>query len=517
VLKEMMGLHNNTTVPDQILELINRNKGNILSSKTSRRPLVKSRRGRPARLLPYGFLFERKNDTNKAFLRFYGPPTNCSELSQLGYTLNGFYLVKSPQNNDSSTKDGKIQVEAFFCKFKHSNGSKVIETMPVNLKYDIKPYAEESLVRKLPDQESSSTTKSTRNQNKFFNKSSDVSTAVGVHFRVRSKSYSETKSTINIIKFDDTILNIGGGLYDESKGVFTIPKTGIYQVAFSGLMSSNTASLSHQTIVELRVNNGFNEFTRIVNDQLLNQVLLATIKLQQGDTLSIRINIDKENSIKTKSLQLHSQATLSATLLDEETNVESSSLKSNDEESSARKLPDHQESSTRKSFDQKSYGKKWSDVSTSAGVHFRVRSTSYLETEITINVIKFDNIILNIGGGKYSKSKGVYTVPKTGIYQIAFSGLIYCNTASLSIPTIVECLVNDGFGAEFIRIVDNQLLNRVLLVTIKLQQGDKLCVRIIFDRDYSFKSQFLQLHSEATLSATLLEAIDVETSIKTIS
>jgi hypothetical protein len=317
MLKEIMGFHNNKTIPDQILKLINRNKKNMPASKSSRHRLLKSRRRRPARLLPFGFLYDRKNDTDNGIIvrRFYGPPSNCSDLSQLGYTLNGFYLVKSPQNNNSSTKDGKIQVEAISCKFKHSTGSKVIETMPVHLKYDIKPFDEESLVRKLPDQESS-TTKSTNQNIKSVKKSINVSAAAGVYFRVRSTSYFETKNAINIIKFNGIILNIGGGLYDKSKGVFIVPKTGIYQIAFSGLISSNTASLSNPTIVELRVNDGFNEFTRIVDSQLLNQVLLATIKLDHGDKLSIRINIDKENSIKLKSLQLHSQATLSATLLE---------------------------------------------------------------------------------------------------------------------------------------------------------------------------------------------------------
>ena len=47
---------------------------------------------------------------------FYGPATNCNELGNLGYTLNGYYLVKG---NDESKS-----IEAVFCRFKLPRGSK---------------------------------------------------------------------------------------------------------------------------------------------------------------------------------------------------------------------------------------------------------------------------------------------------------------------------------------------------------------------------------------------------------
>ena len=54
---------------------------------------------RPYRPLP---IDNRKDDNDDgsnpgrrpAISRFYGPPANCSDLMKLGYTLNGFYLVK---------------------------------------------------------------------------------------------------------------------------------------------------------------------------------------------------------------------------------------------------------------------------------------------------------------------------------------------------------------------------------------------------------------------------------------
>jgi len=48
---------------------------------------------------------------------FYGPPTNCSDLSRLGYTLNGYYLVKSDAGNEVRNLKG------IYCAFKQPEGS----------------------------------------------------------------------------------------------------------------------------------------------------------------------------------------------------------------------------------------------------------------------------------------------------------------------------------------------------------------------------------------------------------
>ena len=49
---------------------------------------------------------------------FYGPPTTCEELWKLGYTLNGYYLVKGKVKLNS----GQIQV--VYCQFKQSQWKK---------------------------------------------------------------------------------------------------------------------------------------------------------------------------------------------------------------------------------------------------------------------------------------------------------------------------------------------------------------------------------------------------------
>jgi len=78
-----------------------------------------SRRKRPVRLLPVNILFGRKNNetvNQQNRNLFYGPPTNCSDLTRLGYTLNGYYLVKNPALSDDFKKTTKI--ETVFCAFK---------------------------------------------------------------------------------------------------------------------------------------------------------------------------------------------------------------------------------------------------------------------------------------------------------------------------------------------------------------------------------------------------------------
>ena len=48
---------------------------------------------------------------------FYGPPTYCSDLSRLGYTLNGYYLVKTNAGNEV------INLKGIYCAFKQPEGS----------------------------------------------------------------------------------------------------------------------------------------------------------------------------------------------------------------------------------------------------------------------------------------------------------------------------------------------------------------------------------------------------------
>jgi len=56
---------------------------------------------------------------NEEDVSFYGPPTSCFELGKLGYTLNGYYLVKGqgPSN--------KTRIVTVYCDFRQSHGGEM--------------------------------------------------------------------------------------------------------------------------------------------------------------------------------------------------------------------------------------------------------------------------------------------------------------------------------------------------------------------------------------------------------
>jgi len=74
----------------------------------------------------YVFSKKEKNGTEHQTIidkRFYGPASSCVEISKLGYTLNGYYLVRG----DNKTQID--QVEVLSCLFKRPDGSKEGKTI----------------------------------------------------------------------------------------------------------------------------------------------------------------------------------------------------------------------------------------------------------------------------------------------------------------------------------------------------------------------------------------------------
>jgi len=124
MLKEIAGFQKNKTLLDQIvssiIKEIDKKKDGPMkestppSSSSVRR--LSNRNKRPYRLLP-----ANNKEANLHLIdRFFGPPTSCSDLSQLGYTLNGFYLVQSITNNYND--DDGLKIDTIYCTFKQPEG-----------------------------------------------------------------------------------------------------------------------------------------------------------------------------------------------------------------------------------------------------------------------------------------------------------------------------------------------------------------------------------------------------------
>jgi len=119
-LKETVDLQNKTINQHEaaIKELTTTDDHKMIKKDHPESSTATSRHKRPARLLPSAILRGRRrneteNDNRKIF---YGPPTDCSDLTQLGYTLNGFYIVNKPTIMDKAMNITKL--ETTYCAFK---------------------------------------------------------------------------------------------------------------------------------------------------------------------------------------------------------------------------------------------------------------------------------------------------------------------------------------------------------------------------------------------------------------
>jgi len=169
-----------------------------------------SNKKRPVRLLPPSFFRNEKNETANPIRRFYGPPTNCSELSQLGYTLNGYYQVKSTNISNSN------QIENVYCQFKQPDGI-------FNPSGNEKRISTSSHLQ-LPKTGSLGTGVHFYAALRYF----EVATAL--------KSFvASGRLPIVVIVFSDVGVNIGDA-YDSKSGIFKAPKSGVYNFFFKGYL-----------------------------------------------------------------------------------------------------------------------------------------------------------------------------------------------------------------------------------------------------------------------------------------
>jgi len=202
MLKELVGSQKNDDNP-----ILNENPDNKIRDSLDMMD-QHSNQKRPVRLLPPSFFRNEKNETANPIRRFYGPPTNCSELSQLGYTLNGYYQVKSTNISDIN------QVETVYCQFKQPGGI-------------FNPSGNEKRIStsfhlQLP-------------------KTGSVGT--GVHFYAALEFFGKAEATASksidgfdtlpTFVFSDVGVNIGDA-YDSKSGVFKAPKSGGIIFSFWG-------------------------------------------------------------------------------------------------------------------------------------------------------------------------------------------------------------------------------------------------------------------------------------------
>jgi len=242
------------------------------------------RQKRPFRLIPVkkeksdlnehsenSIIFKQRQKTTI----FYGPPSNCSDLSQLGYTLNGYYLV-----NTADVLQSK-QLETVYCAFKQPGGTL------------FNPSGKENRIGHL----------------KLIIDNDSNKKSGGVHFEVTSNSQISGLEP-QYIPFDRAALNIGGA-FNLNTQKFTAPKFGVYRFLFKGKILFPSADQSKISVdVQLRVNNfirpSWPNYYGVDGDVMFEKLL----KLHNGDIVTVMVilkkNISDDMRIPPKSMNHNS-------------------------------------------------------------------------------------------------------------------------------------------------------------------------------------------------------------------
>lgn len=261
---KMMGSQQETTVNHQTTTKENDENGMKESSIVmDPRAIDDIRNKRPARLLPLIYLYgERKNETEVP--RFYGPPTNCTELSQLGYTLNGYYLVK---NSNDSNKNAAVSLDTVFCAFKQPQG--IIGLSKIETRIIVKGKLVES-----------------SQQGEKLVGAGSTSNSGAIHFHVESRgrtgSEGDEKDKFGV-QFEIMHLNLGNA-FDVKAGMFTASNTGVYRFFFTAEISSTLGPYS----IDFYHNTKIFRSTWVQNQ--VRPLIEVTIKLKKEDDIHLKVN-----------------------------------------------------------------------------------------------------------------------------------------------------------------------------------------------------------------------------------
>jgi len=207
---------------------------------------------RPVRLLPPSILYGDRNKTEtQIHNKFYGPPTNCSELSLLGYTLNGYYQVKSGNMANIA------QVHTVYCSFKQSDG-----------KFHSSGSEDRRVLSHLES---------------------------GLHFYATQENYNG-KGNNDVLRFTDVKLNMGNG-FDSKYGLFTAPKSGVYQFFFKGELKCKTDQFNDYIyLVHLLRNHSHYIVPSLAMtsaEKLRDPVIEAITELKQGNIVQVNTFLNK--------------------------------------------------------------------------------------------------------------------------------------------------------------------------------------------------------------------------------
>ena len=195
----------------------------------------------------------------KTTQKFYGQPSNCSDLSNMGYTLNGFYMVQpADHNNGNETK-----LETIFCAFQQPEGaafnSSAIEKRIAHLK--------------------------------LHDGAITSGNEIHFHAQIYEATFENVKVQSNVLSSFEVLLNMGEA-FNEQNGIFTATKYGVYQFIFTMVMANIPIRTTRATNAVLVLKNRNNADGSVVGKSSTKEAgnsiaIEATLKLDQDDQISV--------------------------------------------------------------------------------------------------------------------------------------------------------------------------------------------------------------------------------------